>query len=87
MDSKSFQIVLKRLQKALGSLISETEDQEAQGQLRFEGLGMVLYRIGVFQNLSFIPKNNEGDEQKSSLSINPAKAKPDRLSKEVRNCA
>jgi len=74
-------IVLKRLQKAMKSLVENAEESETKGRLTFEGIGTVLYRLGLFQNLEFIPKNDQGD--KSSMSINHAKVKPERLSKEV----
>jgi len=75
-------IVLNRLQKAMKSLVVNAEESETKGRLTFEGLGTVLYRVGLFQNLEFIPK--EGDGEKSSMSINHAKVKPERLSKEVK---
>ena len=60
----------------------DAEESDKAGQLTFEGLGTVLHRLGVFQNLEFIPKDNHGE--KSSLHINQAKIKPERLNKEVR---
>lgn len=81
IHSNSMKIVLKKLQKSMKSLIMDAEESDKAGQLTFEGLGTVLHRLGVFQNLEFIPKDNHGE--KSSLHINQAKIKPERLNKEI----
>ena len=74
-------IVLQKLQKSLSSLIKDAETPEATGEITFEGLGTVLNRLGVFQNLEFSPNNGNGE--RSSVSINHAKVKPERLAREV----
>lgn len=42
---------------------------------------MLLYRIGVFQNLEFKPQEN--NPERSSVSINHARVKPERLAREI----
>ena len=76
-------IVLQKLQKSLSNLIKNAEDAEVPDQLSFEGLGTVLHRLGVFQNLEFT--SNEADGEKSCLSINHARVKPERLAMEVQS--
>lgn len=78
---KSVQIMFKRLQQAVKSLISDSESIENPGNLTFEGLGTVLYKIGLFQNLEFTPQEN--DPERSSVTINQARVKPERLSREI----
>jgi len=80
IGAKSMKIVLQKLQRSLSNLIKDAEDTEKPGHLSFEGLGRVLYNLGIFQNLEF---NNSGDGEKSSLSINHARVKPERLAKEI----
>lgn len=78
---KSMQIVFKKLQQAIKSLVSDCESLENPGNVTFEGLGTILYRIGLFQNLEFTPQENDPD--RSSVTINQARVKPERLSKEI----
>jgi hypothetical protein len=78
---KSVQIVFKKLQQAVKSLINDSESQENPGHVTFEGLGTILYRIGLFQNLEFKPQENDPD--RSSVTINHARVKPERLSREI----
>jgi len=56
-------------------------DDAKDGELNFEGLGTVFYRLGLFQNLEFTPKENDGE--KSQVSINQARVKPERLQREI----
>jgi len=56
-------------------------DDAKDGELGFEGLGTVFYRLGLFQNLEFTQKADDGE--KSQVSINQAKVKPERLTKEI----
>jgi len=78
---KSVQMVIKKLQRALKSLVEGAEESETPDSLTFEGLGTVLFRLGLFQNIEFKPKSEE--VERSSMSINHAKVKPERLSKEI----
>lgn len=81
INKKSIDIILKKLNNALKNLISHAEKQDAEGKVCFESLGTVLHQIGVFQNLEFVAPENDGE--KSVLSINHTKVKPERLAKEI----
>jgi len=80
INKESVRIILNKLQKAMSALILGVEDAK-DGELTFEGLGTVLYRLGLFQNLEFVPKENDGE--KSQVSINQARVKPERLQREI----
>jgi len=53
MNTQSLELVMKRVEKSLRNLIDDTENSDTKGQLNFENLGTILYRMGVFQNLEF----------------------------------
>jgi hypothetical protein len=72
---------MNRIKKAITHLIEEIEKPEQKGLLNFEQLGMILSKMGVFQNLEF-GKAEEKPNQ-SALSLNQSKVKPERLSQEV----
>jgi hypothetical protein len=80
MNKESVRLVLLKLQKAMSALILGVDDAK-DGELGFEGLGTVFYRLGLFQNLEFTQKADDGE--KSQVSINQAKVKPERLTKEI----
>ena len=74
-------MVLAKIKKSLQNLINDTANPETPGQLNFENLGTVLYRIGLLQNLEFVSSVDKPNQ--SSLSLNQLKIKPERLAQEV----
>lgn len=72
---------MNRIKKAITHLIVEVEKPEQKGSLNFETVGMILYKMGVFQNLEF--GKTEDKANQSSLSLNQSKVRPERLSHEV----
>ncbi len=72
---------MNRIKKAIQHLVEEIEKPEQRGSLNFENLGMILSKMGVFQNLEF--GKTEEKVNQSALSLNQSKVKPERLSQEV----
>lgn len=73
---------MNKIKKCLQSLIQDqVTPSEGPATVSFEGLGVILSKIGIFQNLEF----GKIDEKlnRSSLSLNQNKVKPERLSQEV----
>jgi hypothetical protein len=77
IDTNSLKMIMRKIEKTLRSIISDNESSESKGHLDFEGIGTILHNIGAFQNLEF-EKSDRGD--RSSLSLNELKIKPERLS-------
>lgn len=71
---------MQRVEKLIRSIVTNAEEPKAEGLLTFENLGSVLHKLGIFQNLEF---NKEDRLNQSSLTINQAKIKPERLGSEV----
>ena len=63
--------------------MNEDEDPTAPGFVTFENLGVILNKIGVFQNLEFMKANSRSNQ--TSLSISQTKMKHERLAREVNN--
>ena len=59
----------------------EEEDPNSPGFVSFENLGIILNKIGIFQNLEFIKADNKSNQ--SLLSISQTKVKHERLAREV----
>lgn len=79
--AKSHKIVTQRLQKMIKLIVREAEDPESEGSLKFENLGAILHRLGVFQGIGF--KSDKDKLNQSTLTINKSMAKPERLTSEV----
>ena len=71
-------IVFKRIEAALRNIIRDVEDSE---NLSFEGLGLLLLKLGVFKSSEF---GQEEASNRSSLSMTQTKLKQQTLAKEVR---
>lgn len=80
IDTNSLKLIMRKIEKALRSIIHDNEAPEQKEHLNFEGIGIILHGIGAFQNLEF-EKSERGD--RSSLSLNELKIKPERLSQEI----
>lgn len=84
INPNSVKIILKRIETAIRNLIADSESQATAGKVSFENLGVILHRLGLFQNLEF-QATHHGDDHanKSSVSVNQTKVKPQRLTREV----
>jgi len=82
ISANSMKIILKKIEASLRNLISDVENPNSRGRISFENLGVILHRLGIFQNLEFIQQNDE-NTNKSSLSVNQSKIKPQRLAREI----
>jgi hypothetical protein len=78
-------MIMNRIKKAITHLIEEAEKPETKGQINFESLGMILSKMGIFQNLEFGKVEDKDNNNQSQLSLNQSKVKPERLSHEVKN--
>jgi len=83
INPNSVKIILKRIETALRNLIADSESQNTAGKVSFENLGLILHRLGLFQNLEFQSTHTEDPANKSSVSVNQNKVKPQRLTREV----
>jgi len=81
ISSNSIKIVLKKVETALRNIIQQSENAHRPGFIAFADLGIILSRLGVFQNLDFIQDDN--DPNQSGLSLNQSRIKPQRLTKEI----
>jgi len=81
ISSNSIKIVLKKVEAALRNIIQQSENAKHPGSIDFADLGVILSRLGVFQNLEF--NQDDHDPNQSSLSLNKSKMKPQRLSQEI----
>lgn len=76
-------MVTQRIEKLIKAIVKDSEDHDSEGTIKFEGLGMILNQLGIFQNLRFAKQDKSGH---STLGINHMEAKPDRISLEVTTC-
>lgn len=80
ITSNSHKLVMKRIERIIKTLVHDAEDPNNAGNLSFENLGIVLQKVGIFQNLEF---NRNDKLNQTSLSINQVRIKPERLNAEV----
>ena len=79
--AKSHKLVTQRLQKMIKMIVNDAEEPDSEGSLKFENLGAILHRLGVFQGIGF--KQDKDKLNQSTLTINKSNAKPERLTSEV----
>lgn len=80
IDNKSLRLVMRKIEKALRNVVADNEAPDQKGQINFENLGTIFHNIGCFQNLEFA---KDQDSNRSSLSLNELKIKPERLMQEI----
>lgn len=79
--AKSHKLVTQRIHKTIKMIVTEAEEPGSESTLKFENLGSILHRLGVFQGIGF--KQDKDKLNQSTLTINQSSAKPERLTSEV----